>query len=791
MSLNLAAMMTIGAVLTSTFVPNTNRAKGLIGSIGTKVEELQKRNKKLGETVKRLSNDQSAANMKAVAESKARIGLINRRIAALREEQKIVQRAGESFERGTQRMKRSVLHVGAAVGAVNGIIGKPVRAAMAHESGMLGVVKQMDGLRDEKTKQLTEAYYSMEEGIWKLSEQLPIANNKIIGMVEQAGQMGIKGEDKALPFVFSVGKTAIALELDAEKAAEDMAKLSSIMQIPAEQIESRLMDHINFLSDNSPAKGGQLIEVLKGMGGTAQFVGMDERDSAALASLLMSVSSTQEIARTAGNALIRELAVAQSQPKRFHDGMKALGLSSKDVQTDMAKDAAGTIVMVLKKIRDLPAHLRSTVTTQLFGKEYGDDVSKVALNVEKLEDLREKVRSAAVKDSIQREFEAKEKSLEYKLIRMNNQLERLWVNLGQAFIDPVGELVSVLSDWGKKVALFAKENRVAFTSLFYGLAGLVAGGIVAKVIMFFAGLGQAIWSMGKIAHKTAALLRDKALGLGSLEYEEREARNRRKGRRSARRRFVQGRAAGRPIGRLGRFIGRVVTGASLRLWRAGTRVLGLLASSLKGVGNVARLAGRWIGSVFRVLGNGIRAVFGFLKAHPFVAALTLLGTAITMIHERWSSFQWFFSDISERMAEFRGVMTEVKKDVLGAIEAVGEFADLGYGKARSWTSDMIEKGVNWWKGTEPVRADAPVMTRKEREALDAAAVPPVPSTPLPVVSPRGANVVNHHDNSTVSINITQQPGEDGAALARRTAQEIERAKQVRVRGAMYDLVPGF
>ena len=47
------------------------------------------------------------------------------------------------------------------------------------------------------------------------------------------------------------------------------------------------------------------------------------------------------------------------------------------------------------------------------------------------------------------------------------------------------------------------------------------------------------------------------------------------------------------------------------------------------------------------------------------------------------------------------------------------------------------------------------------------------------------------NRNTVTINVSQQPGEDATALARRTAQELERARQARQRGAMYDAVPAF
>lgn len=60
---------------------------------------------------------------------------------------------------------------------------------------------------------------------------------------------------------------------------------------------------------------------------------------------------------------------------------------------------------------------------------------------------------------------------------------------------------------------------------------------------------------------------------------------------------------------------------------------------------------------------------------------------------------------------------------------------------------------------------------------------------LPTIPPMAgsrASGSTYEDKSTTTIQVTQNPGEDGKALARRVVEEQERARKVRQRGAMHD-----
>nr|DAT80275.1 MAG TPA: minor tail protein [Caudoviricetes sp.] len=769
MSLDIAATITIGAALTGTFVPNVNRVKGLVGRIGDGLDALRSRQKELKGAIKELSKEESSAHLKRIGELKLEFDLNKKKIEALKMEKGIVSSLGESYEAGKQRIKKSVVHIGAAVHLTKRALGRPLRAAIEHESGMLGVAKQMDGLRDEKTGKLTDKYYQVEDAVWGMSEKLPIAVGEIRGMLESAGQMGIKEIEQAEPFVLSVGKTAIALDLDRNQAATDMAKLATIFQIPVQDIEHRIGDAINKLADNSTATGSQIINILKRIGGNAKFANMSEHDSAALSAFMMSVSTSEEVAATAANALIRELSVAEMQPDRFQSGLATLGLDAKKLQQDMAQKPTQTILEVLKKLNAAKPEERATISTQLFGKEYGDDVAKAAIGIDTFENYLRVASSAEASGSIQREFDAKQDSMEYKLQRMNNQLERLYTNLGQAFIGPVGDMVELVSKAGKALAAYAKEHAGVFNTLFSVGATLVAGGILTKVAILIYGFGQAVVSLLRTLGKAAGLIRSEAKGFSGIEERLLPVEERRDLRR--RRRMERVRGLGRSYGRA-RAVGGVTNAVSIGMWGRGASVLDRLSGAWRRAGSAARLAGRGFSFAFRLLGGGLRGIFNVLRLSPLGMVSVLLESSISMILQRWDSFKWFFDEVEYKVTHFKETMDEISKAS-------------GYDKARTLVSDGIESFANWWNDRDRVRADASVMTSRDVANM----VPPPPPPDMQAIQPRAATVTNDH--STTNINVVQKPGEDSDGLARRIAQELEQARTARQRGVIYDPVGAF
>ncbi|NTV25488.1 MAG: phage tail tape measure protein [Chlorobiaceae bacterium] len=399
---------------------------------------------------------------------------------------------------------RPIMNAGIA-GAVG--FGLAAKKAADFETAMLGVAKQVDGARDKNGK-LTAVYYDMVKQIQLLGRELPIPTSEIAEMVAAGARMGV-ARDELIKFTKTSAMMSSAFDMPAGELAEKMGQVAKLFDIPIPEI-GKLADTINYLDDNALSKGGDIIEVMKRIGGTAKFVKMPENEAAALASTFLTLGSTAEIAATASNAVMRELSIAAMQPKKFQEGLSSIGMTAKQVQAGMVNDATGTIQKVLAAINKLPEASRLTVATQLFGKEYGDDIAKLAAGVGEYNRQLNLARSSDAVGSMLREHEARMESTTAQWQRFKNRLDEVLSNIGAALLPTLNEALLSVMSLTSGMADFAKAHP-GITKLIAGFTGLALAG--GGFLVFLSKVGPFIQS---VAGGLAALARISGMVSGGI-----------------------------------------------------------------------------------------------------------------------------------------------------------------------------------------------------------------------------------------------------------------------------------
>ncbi|MFM5237169.1 phage tail tape measure protein [Aeromonas veronii] len=470
--------------------------------------------KDLTKTQERLKNATAAANEK-LKQQRADLDRIS-------EQQKRMNQVKANY-RQTQELRGQLAGHGAGAIAAGTAMGLPVLSAIkeytSFEDAMKGVAKQVDGARAD-SGELTAVYYDMAKQIKAISEDLPQVNGAIdiARLVEGAARMGVQGKDNLLNFAKTAAKAATAFELPADQLAEDMGKIANLYKIPISNIE-QLGDAINFLDDNAQSKGADIINVLQRMGGVADK--LDFKKAAALGSTFLSLGAAPEVAASAANAMVRELSIATMQGDRFEAGLDMLGLDDKALQKAMSKDAMGTITNVLEKIKKLKAEDQMTVTTQLFGKEYGDDAAKLANNLDELYRQLKLVNAEKSKGSMQRESDIDKDSISSQWLLLQAGLANVKSSLGQllrgSLMDIIGYIqktVGAVRKWveanpalantlvkvaavtsviaiafgGLSLAVAALLGPMAIMKLTFGVLGVTFGGLLGAVAAILAPL---------------------------------------------------------------------------------------------------------------------------------------------------------------------------------------------------------------------------------------------------------------------------------------------------------------
>ncbi|QDQ27687.1 phage tail tape measure protein [Chitinimonas arctica] len=522
--------------------------------------------RQLAQHQRQLRTDTLAATQ-ALAGEEARLRQLN---ARLRE-----QRAAQTQRQAGMQARDQAAGAGGAMVGAGAVMGLPVLKMVkdyaSFEDAMLGVARQVEGARDANGR-LTRTYYEMADAIKALSERPgALAANDIAAQVEAAARMGIQGKDNLLAFAKTAGMGAVAFDMAAEEIGDNMGKIANIYKVPIKDIAA-LGDAINYLDDNAQAKGADIIDVLQRLGGVADK--LDYKQAAALGSTFLSLGASAEVAASASNAMVRELAIASMQPKRFREGLQALKLDAKQVQAGMAKDATATILQVLDAIKLLPQAQQMTVTTQLFGKEYGDDAAKLANNLAEYRRQLALVKAPKATGSMQRESEAKSQNLSAHWQTLKNRTFNASSGLGASLRPALLDLMATAGRIVEAVTAWAKANPQ----------------LAATLVKVAAVLAVVLTVMGTLTLALAA-----ALGpLVMLRY------------------------------------GMALLGIQ---FGGGAGLVGMLAGAL----NKFLIVVGWLGRAVLLVGNVLRVVFAFLLANPIVAVVALIAAAAVYIWANWDS----------------------------------------------------------------------------------------------------------------------------------------------------------
>lgn len=429
-------------------------------------------------------------------------------------------RAAQADLAKSKEMAGKVAMAGAGITAAGVAAGVPVAKASKDfadfETAMLGVARQMDGARDAGFK-LTPMYYAMADAIKAMSERLPGSANDIAKIVEGGARMGIQGKENLLIYADTTAVMAKAFDLPVDQVGEDIGKLSQLYKVPIKDLR-QLGDTINWLDDQALAKGGDIIDVMKRIAGTADMAKMSFREAAALGSTFLSLGANREVAASASNAMIRELSIATMQSKRFQGGMGMLGLNSKDIQAGMTTDATGTIIKVLEKIKSLAGDKQLEAATRIFGKEFGDDAAKLASNLDEYRRQLQLVRDQKAFGSMQREADAWGDTLNARIENAQNSFTNLSSDLGQHLKPAIAEtlertlgMVQAVRNWGAEhpqlsSALMTTAKWLALVLSVLGGLTVAAGAILVPLAMLrFSMVALGISGAGGIGMVGAAL----------------------------------------------------------------------------------------------------------------------------------------------------------------------------------------------------------------------------------------------------------------------------------------------
>lgn len=477
--------------------------KGNITKLSEKLDRLGPELTAVGADTHKLAEFENQLKYRTLDATQA-IERKSRALDVMNKHQNSLRGARYAYDKGIEQ-RNKIASAGATTTAAGVAMGLPILKAIkdyaSFEDAMMGVARQVNGAKDANGK-YTQTYYEMGDAIKAMAERMPLATTEIAKIIEAGARMGIQGKENLLTYAQTTAIMATAFELPVDQVGEDVAKIAALYKVPIKGI-SELGDVINYLDDNALAKGGDIIDVMKRIAGTADTVGMKYKDAAALASTFLSLGANSEVAASASNAIMTNLSVATMQSGRFQKGLEMLKLSARGVQLGMTKDSTGTILKVLDAIKSLPQEKQLEATTRLFGKEFGDDAAKLASNLAEYRKQLVLVNDAKSKGSMQREAESRNQALSAQFIMMKNTVFDLSSELGQSLKPALVDIMSTVADVLRGVRDWVKAHPELAAHL-VKVAALIAG-VVTVVGALGLGLAAALGPIALLKLSLATL----------------------------------------------------------------------------------------------------------------------------------------------------------------------------------------------------------------------------------------------------------------------------------------------
>lgn len=338
----------------------------------------------------------------------------------------------------------------AAGSTITAPIAKSVNDFMQFEDAMVGVARQVQGIKDDSGN-FTAEFDEWKKKIQALSTELPLTTVEIANMIESAARMDVPKEQLE---DFVRLNTQMATAFDAanpDELVEQFGKVTKNFKLSS-AASRELADAINYLDDNAISKGTEIIGFMNRVSGISGIAKITEKNMAALGSTLQTAGAAEEQSATAVNAIFTRLSSA-SKKKPVRNALAAMGLSASKVELGMAKDAQGTLMQIVETVKKMPEHKRLGFIADLVGTEHTKTLALLVSNTEEWRRQIELANSETAKGSMGREFDTRMKALSSTWGVFKNQLFNLNSTIG-------GTLAPTLDNLLKKIGgLIDKGNK--------------------------------------------------------------------------------------------------------------------------------------------------------------------------------------------------------------------------------------------------------------------------------------------------------------------------------------------
>jgi TP901 family phage tail tape measure protein len=315
------------------------------------------------------------------------------------------------------------------------------KAAVDFESAFTGVRKTVDATEEE--------FAALSDGIKEMSSTMPQSASEIAGVMEVAGQLGVRGTDSLLQFTKTMVMLGDATNLSSEEAATSIARVMNIMGTSSEDV-SRFGATIVDLGNNFATTESEIVAMTNRLAAGGKLAGLTEAELMALATAMSSVGIEAEAGGTAMTQTFNEIekAVANGGEK-LAEFARVSGMTSKEFATAWETSPITAIQSFITGLGKLDESGESAVLVLdnlgLTGIRQSNMLKSLGLASDLLADSIDTANNAWQENTaLVNEANTRYETTESKLAMLKNSAVNLAASFGELLIPLVDSLNSLL-----------------------------------------------------------------------------------------------------------------------------------------------------------------------------------------------------------------------------------------------------------------------------------------------------------------------------------------------------------
>jgi TP901 family phage tail tape measure protein len=290
-----------------------------------------------------------------------------------------------------------------------------------------------------------------ERSILDLSRATGKTKEEIGGIMAAAAFAGRPTQDLTRYTEYAAKATA-AWGTSAEETGQALAEIANTYKASQSRLE-QIGDAINYVADNAAARESDLIEFIRRSGAAGDQAGLSAEQTIAFGAAMKEVGVNTEVAANTFNSLMNMMALGDDYLDKSKEGYAALGLSAAKVQKEFAKKPLETTVKLLERLAKIKDPIKAAeIRTQLFGKEYQDNIAILSGNLGGLQKSLGLVADRSkYAGSVFSNFTTSINTDVGKLDRAARSLEVLGVRTGNAFKGIAGSVAEEINQAVDKI----------------------------------------------------------------------------------------------------------------------------------------------------------------------------------------------------------------------------------------------------------------------------------------------------------------------------------------------------